>query len=184
MSMDNEIVAKRYALALFDLVKESGSIEQAEKEAEFVYKLFSDEKLSKFLSYPTITLEQKKTLISEHLKDNISKQLLNTVLLMLDRKRGDSIAAMAKQFIKLAMEEQQEAEAVVYSVAPLSEEQQITISTLIAKKVGKQKLRMKNEIQPDLIGGLKIRVGNQIFDGSIKGKLENLKRQLTETQVV
>jgi len=183
MSMDNEIAAKRYALALFELMKESGSIAQAEKEAQLVYELFSDEKLRKFLAYPTITIEQKKSLISDHLKDKVSKHVLNTVLFMLDRKRGDSIAEMAKQFIKLAMEEQQEAEAVVYSVTPLSEEQQETISTLIAKKVGKTKLRMKNEIQPELIGGLKIRVGNQIFDGSVKGKLENLKRKLTEAQV-
>lgn len=182
MSMDNEIVAKRYALALFELMKESGSIAQAEKEVELVYELFSDEKLRKFLAYPTITVEQKKTLISEHLKDKVSKHVLNTVLFMLDRKRGDCIADMAKQFIKLAMEEQQEAEAVVYSVTPLSEEHKQTVSTLIAQKVGKRNLRMKNEIQPDLIGGLKIRVGNQIFDGSIKGRLEKLKRKLTEVE--
>jgi F-type H+-transporting ATPase subunit delta len=116
------------------------------------------------------------------LKDKVSKHVLNTVLFMLDRKRGDCIADMAKQFIKLAMEEQQEAEAVVYSVTPLSEEHKQTVSTLIAKKVGKRNLRMKNEIQPDLIGGLKIRVGNQIFDGSIKGRLEKLKRKLTEVE--
>lgn len=183
MSMGNEIVAKRYAVALFELVKENGALSQAEKEVDLVYKLFSDEKLLDYISYPNVTTEQKKALLTEHLQDKVSKHVLNTVLLMLDRKRGDCIAEMAKQFIALAMEEQKEAEAVVYSVTPLSDEQQDTISKLIAKKVGKLNLRMKNEIQPNLIGGLKIRVGNQIFDGSIQGKLENIKRQLTEAQV-
>lgn len=182
MSMGNEIVAKRYAVALFELVKENGALSQAEKEVELIYKLFSDEKLLEFFSYPNVTTEQKKALLSEHLKNKVSKHVLNTVLLMIDRKRGDCVFEMAKQFIALAMQEQKEAEAVVYSVTPLSEEQQETISKLIAEKVGKLNLRMQNVIQPDLIGGLKIRVGNQIFDGSIKGKLENIKRQLTEAQ--
>ncbi len=178
MSMGNELVAKRYAVALFELIREKGIIAQAEKEIELVQTLFNQGELRDFFSHPKITIEQKKTLLEEHLKDKVSKEILNALFLMLDRKRGDSIAEMAKQFLTLAMEEQNIAEAVVYTAAPLNEEQQQAISDIIAKKVGKEKLRMQHAIQPDLIGGVRIRVGNQIFDGSVSGKLESLKREL------
>lgn len=183
MSMGNELVAKRYAVALFELVKQSETLAQVEQEVEIVQSLFQTKQLREFFSHPKITTEQKKALLVDNLKDKVSSQVMNTLLLMIDRKRGDSIAEMAKQFLALAMEEQNIAEAVVYSVKPLNEEQQQNISTLIAGKVGKRELRMQNVINPDLIGGIRIRVGNQIFDGSVSGKLESLKRELTATNV-
>lgn len=181
MSMGNELVAKRYAVALFELVKEKGALSQVEKEAELIQTLFNNEELNHFFSHPKITTEQKKSLLVDFVKDKISNEVLNTLFLMLDRKRGDSIAEMAKQLSLLAMEERNVAEAVVYSVTPLNEEQQQTISKIIAEKVGKESLRMQNIVHPDLLGGLRIRVGNQIFDGSVSGKLEGLKRQITAT---
>lgn len=182
MSMGNEIVAKRYAVALFDLVQDAGTLAEVEQEVEAIQTLFKSNEVRDFFAHPKITAEQKKTLLNENLTNKVSSQVINTLFLMIDRKRGDSIAEMIEQFIALAMEEQRVAEAVIYSVKPLTDEQQQTISTLIAEKVGKQSLRIQNKINPDLIGGLRIRVGNQIFDGSISGRLESMKRELTVKQ--
>ncbi|PWA11879.1 F0F1 ATP synthase subunit delta [Pueribacillus theae] len=178
MSMSNEVVAKRYAIALFELAEQDGTVSQIEKEMELVKQLFQDNGLQSFFSHPKITIQQKKAILSGNLKNAVSENVINTLFLMLDRKRGDSIAEMAEQYIQLAMEKERVADAVVYSVRPLTEKEQKEISKIFAEKVGKQELRMRNVINPDLIGGLRIRVGNQIFDGSVSGKLERMKREL------
>lgn len=183
MSMGNELVAKRYAVALFELVQEKDTVAQAEKDIALVQEIFRNEQLNDFLANPKVTIDQKKAVIGEQLSSNVSQEILNTIFLMIDRKRGDSIAEMANQFLALVLEEQNVAEAVIYSVAPLNEEQQQSVSSIIAKKVGKDQLRLKNVIQPELIGGIRIRVGNQIFDGSVSRKLQSLKRELTASNV-
>jgi F-type H+-transporting ATPase subunit delta len=69
-------------------------------------------------------------------------------------------------------------DAKVYSIRPLSEEERASVSSVFAKKVGKQALRIENIIDPSLIGGMRIQIGNQIYDSSISSKLERLQRQL------
>lgn len=98
---------------------------------------------------------------------------------MVERGRGENIIAMIDQFKKLAYEEQGMAVAYVYSVKPLSDEYKEVISKEFAKKVGKNTLLIENIIDEDLIGGLKIRIGDRIYDGSIKGQLDRLQRQIT-----
>jgi len=158
-------------------------LESVEKEMVLIRDLFAKEKkLQTFFAHPKISARQKKNALSESLRGSVSELVLNTLMLMVDRKRSDHIAGMAEQFLFLAMEEQQVAEAVVYSVKPLTDEEKQAISDVFAKKVGKRSLRLRNDIDRDLIGGLKIRVGNQIFDGSIGGKLERMKRVLVASK--
>src|SRR5690606_39014608 len=118
--------------------------------------------IQRFLAHPKITLQQKKNVLIKSLSESVSDIVLNTLLLMIDRKRGEHIADMANQFLHLAMEEQEVAEAVVYSVKPLTDEEMQAVSDTFAQKVGKRALRLRHELDSGLIGGLKIRVGNLI----------------------
>ncbi len=60
----------------------------------------------------------------------------------------------------------------------MTEEEQQQIATIFAKKVGKSKLVVKNVVNPELIGGIKIRIGDRIYDGSVKAQLDRMERQL------
>lgn len=179
MSMSNELIAKRYAIALFELAMENNQLDSYEQEVALVNGIFTqDKQFNQFFSHPRIKTEEKKKVLTDHLQTAISPHVRNTLLLMLDRKRGDCILPMLEQFLQLALKEQSVAEAQVYSVKPLTASEQEEISTMIANKLGKRSLRLENIIDPDIIGGLKIQVGNQIFDGSVSGKLERMKREL------
>ena len=70
------------------------------------------------------------------------------------------------------------AEAKVYSTRPLTEEESQAISTAFAKKVGKQSLRIENIIDPTLIGGIRLQIGNRFTTAAVSAKLERLKRDL------
>ncbi|MDN4524800.1 F0F1 ATP synthase subunit delta [Fictibacillus fluitans] len=182
MSKDLTVIAKRYASALYEVVGQE-NLEQSEAELRAVKDVMeSNRDIHKLLNHPKISVEQKKQIVKDSLGTEISQPVLNTILLLIDRNRENIIAQMAGQFIELANESRGIAEATVYSVRLLSQEERVRLEETFAKRVGKQHLRIENIIDQSLVGGMRIRIGNRIFDGSIRGKLERIERQLATTQ--
>ncbi|WP_349408825.1 F0F1 ATP synthase subunit delta [Pseudalkalibacillus sp. SCS-8] len=179
MSKDREAVAKRYAAALFDVVKEKHSLDQVEKELRGVQAVFEEnEKLLTIMNHPKISADDKKSLLSKILGSQLSEPVHNTILLMVDRKREAMIPSMVDQYILLANEERGVADATIYSVRLLTEEEKQSISKTFSERINVNELRVENVIDQDLIGGIKVKIGNRIFDGSVNGKLNRIQRQL------
>ena len=176
--MSNMIVAKRYAVALFQIAKEKQTLDQIETELRVVQQVFtSNKELTDLLSNPKISIEKKKSLVKGAFSA-FSEQVLNTLYLLIDRHRETIVSELVTVFIDLANEERGIAEAKVYTVRPLTDNEQQNISTQFAKKIGKASLRIENVIDRTLVGGVKIRIGNRIYDGSVSGKLQRLEREL------
>ncbi|WP_240376160.1 F0F1 ATP synthase subunit delta [Bacillus piscicola] len=176
--MSSLAAANRYAVALFDLAKEKNILQEISTELEAVQQVFEENtKLPKLLDHPNVSLEKKEQLIRESFTD-LSSTVVNTMLLLLKKKRIDTVTLIAEQFQKLMQEEEKVAHAVVYTVKPLTDSEKSMISETFAKKIGKNTLHITNEIDPSLIGGMKIHIGDTIFDGSVEGQLERLRREL------
>jgi len=176
--MSHSTVAKRYALALFQLAKENGQLDNIEAELEIVKDLFTTSaELRTVLNSPKVSLEKKKELIKNAFS-SASPYVLNTLMILVDRHREEVIGEVAQEFMKLSYEEKGLAEAKVYSVRLLTETEKEALASTFAKKVGKKALKINNVVDTNLLGGLKIRIGNRIFDGSLRGKLERLEREL------
>jgi F-type H+-transporting ATPase subunit delta len=176
--MSNSTVAKRYALALFQLSKENNLLDQMEEELRVVKQVITNSSdLNAVLKSPKVTIDKKKEIV----KDSFSKInpfVLNTLMILIDRHREEYITEVADHFVGLANEERGIAEALVYSVRPLTDAEKEALSVSFAAKVGKKSLRIENIVDTDLLGGLKLRIGNRIFDGSLRGKLDRLERKL------
>ncbi|TWT27656.1 F0F1 ATP synthase subunit delta [Planomicrobium sp. CPCC 101110] len=171
-------VSERYALALFQTAKQHEVMALVEEDLREIKKAFAENpELQELIDSPNLTSENKRDIITQ-LFGQANVFVVNTLLLMAERKRLDEIVGLVDGYIRLANEEQGIADAKVYSVRPLSEEESISVSSVFAKKVGKQALRIENIIDPSLIGGMRIQIGNQIYDSSISSKLERLQRQL------
>ncbi|WP_018661186.1 F0F1 ATP synthase subunit delta [Heyndrickxia acidiproducens] len=176
--MSNEAVENRYALALFELAKEHQQLETIEKEIKVVKQVLENNiQFLKLLKSPKMKLEAKRDMVKETFS-GLSNYTLNTLLLLLDRHRSDLIVNVCRSFIELVNNERGVADAVVYSARTLTAEENAAISKVFAKRVGKQSLNIENIVDSDLLGGLKIRIGNSIFDSSLRGKLERLERTL------
>lgn len=176
--MSKEIVAKRYALALFEIAKEQQLINDFEEQLRVVKEVFEkDENLGAVLNHPKLSAAKKKAIVTEAFS-TLAPVLSNTLHLLIDRHRINIVAQLVEEYIELANEYRNTADATVYSVRPLTEDEQARLSAAFAAKVGKASLNITNVIQPSLIGGVKVRIGNRIFDGSISKKLETLQRQL------
>ncbi|MEQ2528520.1 F0F1 ATP synthase subunit delta [Robertmurraya yapensis] len=176
--MSSSGVAKRYASALFQLSKEHNLLDQMEAELRVVKEVLVDNaELNAVLKSPKLPIEKKKEILKNAFL-HVNTYVLNTLMLLIDRHRVNEITAVADEFIQLANEDRGIAEALVYTIRPLTDEEREALSSTFAKKVGKTSLRINNIVDSNLLGGVKVRIGNRIFDGSLSGKLERLERTL------
>lgn len=176
--MSDITVAKRYAVALFQIAKEQNLINQLEEELRIVNEVFTnDNELLSFLAHPKMTKDAKSALIANAFA-SLSSSVQNTVMLMVERHRTDEVTAMAQEFIELANEENSVADATVYTVRPLTESEMEAVSSSFFAKIGKRNLRITNITDTNILGGIKLQIGNRIYDGTISGKLGRLSKQL------
>ncbi|MCQ6279890.1 F0F1 ATP synthase subunit delta [Bacillus sp. EB600] len=176
--MMGSIVAKRYALALFQLVQEQQLLDTVEEELRVVKEVFFvNEDLRAVLQSPKVSREKKKAILTNAFS-SVNKYVLNTLLLLVDRHRENDITDVANEFSELANEERGIEAADIYSVRPLTDDERTGLSVSFAEKVGKKSLQIENIVDSNLLGGIKVRIGNRIFDGSLRGKLDRLERTL------
>lgn len=176
--MSNSMVAKRYALALFQLSKENNLLAQVEQELRVVKEVLVDSSdLNAILQSPKVSSAKKKEIVKDSFSQ-VNPFVLNTLMILIDRHRQDQMVEVVDQFVGLSNEEHGIADAKVYSIRPLTEAESEELSASFAAKVDKKSLRIQNIVDPELLGGLKIRIGNRIYDGSLRGKLNRLERKL------
>ncbi|KMK78276.1 F0F1 ATP synthase subunit delta [Alkalihalobacillus pseudalcaliphilus] len=177
--MSNVAVANRYASALFQAARGKGTLNQAVEELKAMKEVLkTTPAFAKYLANPKFTKEQKQQFIQSSFQGTLSLEVVNTLRLLVDRKRTDILVPMIDKFVALSYEAQNIAEATVYSAKALTEEEKSQIAQVFAIKVGKAQLLIHNVVNADLLGGLKIRIGDRIFDGSVKAQLNRLERQL------
>ena len=177
--MSNITVANRYAEALFQLASEKHDLKKINEELQVVKEVVNTTpELTQLLMHPKVTAKSKQAFIKSSFGQVLSKSTLNTLYLLIERKRMDILIPMIDKFKDLAYSAVDMAEAIVSTPKPLAETEREQIAKIFAKKAGKSKLEIKNVIDPELIGGIKIRIGDHIYDGSVKAQLDQIKRQL------
>lgn len=179
--MSRNIIADRYGFALYEIAKEHNLVDQIEKEMHVLRKVVKEnpEFMSLIRSY-VLPLPKKKELISEVFSKS-SPFVLNTLLILVDNGSFHHVDDVAKAFIQYANEEKGIGEATVYSVRPLTSEESELISKTFAKKIGKQSLNIENIVDTDLLAGVKIKIGNRIYDGSLRSQLDRLAKTIINT---
>lgn len=176
--MSQSIVAKRYAQALFELAQQNNKLDAVGGDLKELVKVVqSTPELLELLTAPKISSDRKKSIIAE-LFANAAEEVVNTLKLLVDTKRIHEVVAVAEDYATLAAEAQGKAQAVVYSTRELSDEERESISQAFAKRVGKESLAITNEIDPSLLGGIRVQIGNHIYDSTVLNKLARLEREL------
>lgn len=176
--MSNSMVAKRYALALLKIAKETDSLGVIEEELRVVKEVVQyNPELKAILNSSKLSIEKKKEILKTAFA-SVNVNVLNTLLILIDRHREDQIIDLADEFLELANEEMGVAEAEVYSTRALTDAEREAISSVFAAKIGKKSLKIENIVDSNLLGGIRLRIGNRIYDGSLRGKLDRLERKL------
>lgn len=177
--MSEIVVAERYAEALFQLGLEKSTLDKFLQDFTIVQEVFANNKeLNTFLLHPRVNGEQKEQLLSESFK-GLHTDVVNTIKLLVQRHRTTLIPSIVDAFIRKVNNEKGIEVATVYSVRELTAAEKQKIQVSFAKKLGKNKLQFDNVVDPSLIGGIKIRVRNTIYDGSISGRLNRIEQKIT-----
>lgn len=181
--MSNPTLAKRYARALLKSAEEHGALEETKQEWEAMLEVFhAHPEIAQIFRYPSISRERKQSFIASTF-GSWSERSRSMISVLLDRKRLHLIDEVAVEVIALINDRLGIANAVVYTVKPLTDEEKQAVSRKFAQRVGKRELYIENRVDPSLIGGMKVHIGHTIFDGSIQGQLDRLQREITQTNL-
>ncbi|RKQ34375.1 F0F1 ATP synthase subunit delta [Oceanobacillus halophilus] len=181
--MSEALVAKRYAEALFTLGQEKLYLDKFVEEFSVVREVFeTNEQLVTFLTHPGINNGKKKELIDKSFQ-GFQKDVVNTIKLLVERHHTVVIPAIIDAFLQRVNDAKGIADATVYSVRELTDDEKLKVKESFVKRLNKQEIRIQNIVDPSLMGGIKIRVGNTIYDGSISGKLKRFERNILTANI-
>jgi len=174
----SEAVAKRYAGALFEVVQARGTVDKVESELETVHNAIAEsEDLRKVLNHPQINKEDKKALLEKIFKSEVSPEVLNLLKVVIDRGRENIFDELKPEFTAIADEARGIVEMTVTTANPLSQEDEAKLTSAFSQHLGKQ-LRIKTKIDPKVIGGVLVKIGNRLYDGTLAGKLDRFSKEL------
>jgi F-type H+-transporting ATPase subunit delta len=169
-------IARPYAEALFQASKTNAA--QASVWLDELAAVAANEQLRQFADNPKSTPAQVFELISGVLKMSLPEAAQNFLRTVIDNGRLAALPEIARQFRALKNAQQGAFDAVVYSAFELDSAALADLAGVLQTRFGR-KLNLQVELQPDLIGGVRVVVGDEVLDTSIKARLEQMKIALT-----
>ncbi|MBM7631432.1 F0F1 ATP synthase subunit delta [Geomicrobium sediminis] len=171
-------VAGRYGSALFQLAKEKEVLSRVSEELTTVKSVFESlPELQAILAHPRLSKSEKRALLQDGFSA-MHDYVKNTLYVLNDRDRMAALPYVIDEFVALANEALGIEEATVYSVRALTDEELQAITSKFQAKIGDRELRVKNETDKDMLGGLIVRIGDTVYDGSVRNQLKKLERQI------
>ena len=170
-------IARPYAKALFNLAQEKNQIESWLDGLEELAAVVQNQKVISFLEQPEINTSEKVNVLAE-LVELKSDELKNFITVLAEQKRLPVLPEVYAQYQALTLSFNHTKSAVIYSAYPLTENQLAELAEILKKRFD-SKLQITTEVAPELIGGVKVEVGDQVLDLSVRGKLNALYATMT-----
>lgn len=180
--MLNATVARRYARALFDLAQEKGLVDQVDRELGMVISMIEEnQQLKAVVNDVLIAPQVKRDLFGKLLSGKLSPLVMNFVQVVTRKRRESYFPQIYRAFLDLANEARGIVEVEVRSAVALPEE---TVQKLESKLVGRlgKRVKFQTQVVPELVGGLVVRVGDELLDGSIKTRLQRMRDRLIRSK--
>jgi len=177
-AVDSQVV-EPYAQALISVARSNNITEQLGEDVRSVLNLLqSSEQLRDFLANPFVKAEDKKAVLGQVVGESIQPYLRNFLMLLIDRRRILLVEAICQQYLAFLRQLNQTVLAEVTSAVELTEIQQQSVREKVIAMTNAQQVELDTKLDPDLIGGVIIKVGSQIVDASLRGQLRRLSLRL------
>ncbi len=168
--------AARYAEAAFGVARQAGTLDTWLGELERASALFDTPAAAQFLTSPVVPPDRKQAVLFELLPD-LPREVQNFLALLARRGRLDLIPAILTEFRQLVQEARGVETAVVTTAVPIDQRQMSLIASRLTRRVGKT-VQVEPRVDPSIIGGVVAQIGDDVIDGSVRGRLERLRRAL------
>ena len=170
-----EYLDRRYALALYEVAKEKDKVDEYINDLREICDLIENNKdFYEVVKHPQISTKNKKRTFINIFKGKIDEELLSFLLILIEKDRILYLREKLNEMEKIDFERKNILSAVVKTAVPLLESEISNLQEKLEKQYNK-KIIMTTEIDKSLLGGVYVRVGNDVIDGTIKSKLEEMK---------
>lgn len=171
-------VVSRYASALFSAAVKADAVDRVESDLGMIsYLMEANPNLVAAMRSPVVGAETKKAIISDVSRDSLHEITLRYLDLLINKKREEVLFLTENEYIKLADEHRGIVNAEVYSAVKLTDDQAELLQAKLSATMGKR-VQVARHVDATLLGGVQVRIGDTVIDGSIKGQLDALKHQL------
>ena len=171
-----EYLDKRYALALYTVAEEKGKVEEYLNDLrEIVSLMKNDDDFLKVIKYPQISTSSKKKMFIKIFKGLIDEDLLSFLLILIEKDRIMFTEEKLKEMEKIHLERNNTLLVEVITVIPLENTEKENLRAKLFKMYDKT-IIFHEKLDKKIIGGVYIRVGDDVIDGTIKSKLEEMKK--------
>ena len=176
--MISTISARRYAQAIFQIAQAKNNLDEWKKELRKLAELMKDRETVDLIDHPKIPFNLKAELVKQKL--NTSNELvLNLCNLLILKGRLKNAEQIADEYDSLLDEKRGIKHAIVTTAVPVDDSEKHKISGQLEKITGKN-VSIKLQVNPSILGGMVARIEDTLIDGSVRNRLELLRRNLVE----
>lgn len=178
--MSDLTVASRYAAALYEEAKARDIVERIDEDMEMLQEsLKGSRELVRFFESPLISAEKKHAVIDRLFTDRVHDLTLRLLHLLVSKGRDEVTPSFAQAYRNMRDEQEGIVEATVRLAAGLNEREREALARKLQTLTGQQ-VRLKTSVDPDLLGGIVVRIGDTVYDGSVRHQLERLRTNMKQ----
>lgn len=170
-------LTNRYANALLELSEERGTLERDLEHVFFIRQALSGADVQAFLVHNNISDSVKTQLFQKLFSQNVSDELMGFLYLMVKKSRESLILPVLSEYVDCANKRLGKIEARLVSAKALTDEQVESVRSVLARKTNK-KISIKADVDPSVIGGFYVQMGDYIFDSTVRSELNSFKEHL------
>ena len=169
--------ARRYAEAAFEVAMRDGTLERWRADLDMVAGIVGDQRALAMLANPAIPIDRRASALDQLIGDRVTDQARNLIGLLLRRGRIEEASRVAAEFRRLDDDRQGITHATATSATELTPDEIRQLTSRLEESTG-GRIALDVEVDPSLLGGIVVRVGDRLIDGSVRGRLERLRNQL------
>ncbi len=173
-------IAMKYAQAMFELAEDAQRIDEVGRDLHMVSDTVAGQRdLAIFLEHPSTPRDAKKEVVQQIFACEIGELTLKILLYLIDKRRETMLTDITMAYQNLTYEARGIALAHVRSAMALTESETARLKQALEKRSGKQ-IVLQETVDPSLLGGMVVQIGDTLLDGSVKRKLAELKDALMQ----
>lgn len=177
-----EYLDRRYALALYRVAEEKGKVQQYLDDLHEICNLIETNKdFYEVIKHPQISTKKKKRTFINIFKGHIDEELLSFLLILIEKDRILYLKEKLVEMEKIDLERKNTLKGIVKTTFPLTEEEFSNLVSTLEKKY-KKHIILEQVIDEKILGGIYVRVNNDVIDGTVKSKLDELKELMLKTE--
>jgi F-type H+-transporting ATPase subunit delta len=169
--------ARRYAEAIFEIAQRDGNVETWLEQLQTVAAAVSDDAVLRGLEDPNVPIDRRLAALESALGPGGAPQMRNLLSLIVRRRRVEMLSQIAREFRRLYNKQAGIVEATAVSATPLDDQELAALRSRLEQMTG-GKIELATSVDASLLGGVQVRLGDVLIDGSVRGRLERLRNRL------